>query len=103
MWSGDHLDIVVTVSDSTSASKDLTGGSVVWHLSETPTSASLIRRSTDSGCGVSLSGCTFTVSLSPVHTAALAGIYYHEAQVRDSGSNTATVMTGYAKIHKDAI
>lgn len=101
MWSGDHRNLTFIVTDSTGASKDLTDASVIWVLSENPTSASLVKRSTDSGCGITVSGCTFTVSLSPVHTSNLSGYYYHEAQVRDSASNVVTVAVGTARIRYD--
>ena len=103
MWSGDHKELTFTTTDSDSASVDLTGTSVIWQLSETPTSGSLVKRSTDSGCGISISGCTYTVSLCPTHTSGLVGIYYHESQVRDTGSNVSTVAVGWATINVDAV
>ena len=103
MWSGDHRDLVFTTLDSDSASVNLAGASVVWQLSAAPDSGSLVKRSTDSGCGISISGCTFTVSLSPTHTVGLAGLYYHEAWIRDAGSIQSTVAVGTATIREDAI
>lgn len=103
MWSGNHRDLVFTTLDSDSASINLAGASVVWQLSLEPGSGSLIKRSTDSGCGISISGCTFTVSLSPVHTEDLMGNYYHEAWIRDIGEIESTVAVGTATIREDAI
>jgi hypothetical protein len=101
MWSGDHKNLIYTVTDASSASVSLTGASVLWVLSDQINGASLARLTTDSGSGVTVSGCTFTVSLSPVHTSGLAGVYYTEAQVRDSASNVSTVAVGTAKINRD--
>ena len=103
MWSGDHKNLQVTVYDGDGASIDLSGASVIWLMSEGVEGASLLKRSTDSGCGISVSGSTFTVSLSPTHTSGSAGTLYHEAQVRDGFGNISTVMTGHATIHVDAI
>ena len=101
MYSGDHKNLVITVLDGNGASVLLTNASVSWMLAETPAGASLVSRTSDSG--ITVSGCTFTVSLSPVHTASLGGVYYHEAQVRDSASQISTVTTGNVTIYKDVI
>lgn len=101
MWSGDHKNLTYTVTDSTGASVNLTGASVAWVLSPGPTSGSLVRLTTDSGSGIAVSGCTFTVSLSPAHTSSLAGQYYYEAQVRDTVANVSTVAVGTAMINFD--
>lgn len=101
MWSGDNKDVIYTVTNGTGASKDLTGTSVVWVLSEDPSSGSLVKRSTDSGSGITIAGCTFTVSLSPTDTSSLAGLYYHESQVRDGTSDISTVAVGHVKINRD--
>ena len=103
MWSGDHKNLQVTVYDGDGASIDLSGASVIWMVSEGVEGASLLKRSTDSGCGISVSGSTFTVSLSPAHTSGSAGTLYHEAQVRDGFGDISTVLTGHATIHADAI
>lgn len=101
MWSGDHKDLTYTTTDGDSASVDLTGASVYWCLAPDAESGSLVRLTTDSGSGITLSGCTFTVSLSPAHTSGLAGTYYYEAQVRDSETNIGTVAVGNIKINYD--
>lgn len=101
IWSGDNKNVTFTVTDSNSASVDLTGACVAWVLSNTPATASIVRLHSDSGCGITVSGCTFTVSLSPTHTSGLAGTYYHEAQVRDSASDISTVAVGTATIKFD--
>jgi hypothetical protein len=103
MFSGDDKTLRFTVLDSSSASIDLTGASVTWMLATDDKSASLIKKSTDSGCGISISGCTFDVDLSPSDTDGLTGVYYHEAQVRDSASDLSTVATGWANIKHDLI
>lgn len=102
MWSGDHKNLTVTVTNAeTGGSADLTGGSVVWVLAESPTGGSLVKLTNDSGSGVTVSGSTFTVSLSPIHTSGLSGTYYHEAQVIDANNNVSTVTVGAAKINYD--
>ncbi len=103
MHSGDDKDIIFTVTNaSTGASVDLTGASAVWVLTTSPTGGSLVKRSTDSGCGIALgSNGTFTVTLAPSHTSGLAGQYYHEAQIRDSASKVSTVSVGTVTINYD--
>ncbi len=99
LWAGDNCDVTFTITDSTGASKDLTGGSAVWALSEAPASASLVRKTSDAASDVVISGCTFTVYLVPVETSALVGNYFHEAQVRDSASKVSTVTVGNVLIN----
>lgn len=101
MWSGDHKNLIFTITGSDSASANLTGASAYWVLANDAKSASFARLTSDSGSGITISGCTLTVSLSPAHTASLQGIYYHEAQIRDSGSNVSTVAVGTATINQD--
>lgn len=103
MWSGDHKDLTYTVTDADSASVDLTSACVWWMLTDESKTASVLLRTADSGCGITISGCTFTVSLSPADTAGLAGAYYNESQVRTSGSVKGTVATGMGTINKDLI
>jgi hypothetical protein len=101
-WSGDHKDLIYTVTNaSTGASVNLTGASGYWVLSNGPTSGSILRLTSDSGSGITVSGCTLTVSLSPAHTTNLAGQYYSEAQIRDSASNVSTVAVGTVTINYD--
>ena len=90
------------MTDGTGASVNLSGASAVWVLATRSGGASLSRLTTDAGSGITVSGCTLTVSLSPFHTSGLAGIYYHEAQVRDSGSNISTVAVGTVDIKPDS-
>ena len=103
MWAGDNCDVTVTVTDSTGASKDLTSGCVVWALAEAPASASLVRKTSDAASDIAISGCTFTVYLVPVETSALAGNYFHEAQVRDSAGKVSTVTVGNVVINGGVI
>ena len=90
------------MTNTAGASVNLTGASVVWVLATRSGGASLSRLTSDSGSGITVSGCTFTVSLSSTHTSGLAGVYYHEAQVRDSGSNISTVAVGTVDIKPDS-
>lgn len=101
MYSGDHRNVIFTVTNANSASIDLTGAYGVWALSNDAKTASILRLTSDSGCGMTLSGCTATVSLSPAHTAGLSGYYYHELQIKDSGSNISTVAVGTVTINQD--
>lgn len=101
MWSGDHKTVIFTITGSDSASANLSGACGVWVLANDAKSASFARLTSDSGCGMTLSGCTATLSLSPVHTAGLAGFYYHELQIRDANTNISTVAVGTVTINQD--
>jgi hypothetical protein len=101
VWSGDHKNVRFTVTDSDSASVDITNASILWTVSENKRSGSIMQLSTDSGCGVTVSGCTYTVGLSPTHTAKLAGMYYHESQARDTASDTSTLAVGKMTVEVD--
>jgi hypothetical protein len=103
MWSGDHRNLIYTVSDATSASVDLAGASVMWVMADDSLSGSILRLTNESGSGVSVSAASsqFTVSLSPAHTADLAGTYFYEAEIIDSNNNRVTVAVGTATINQD--
>lgn len=101
LWSGDHRTINFAVTDGSGVSVNLTGACGVWVLANDAKTASILRLTSDSGCGMTLSGCTATVSLSPAHTSGLQGIYYHELQIKDSGSNISTVAVGTVTINQD--
>jgi hypothetical protein len=95
MWSGDHKNLNFGVTGSDGAAFILTAAS--WVLSEAEDSCSLVKRV--SGDGVSISGSTVTVSLSPAHTSGLGGIsYYHVLKGGDSASNVSTVAVGTINI-----
>lgn len=102
IFSGDHKNLVYTVTNAQSASVDLTGNTIEWVLANHETSGSLLRLVTG-GSGITISGCTFTVALSPAHTSGLAGDYYYEAQVTDTNSDVSTVSIGTATILTDLV
>jgi len=103
IWADNHKDLLITVRNDNSVEVDLTSSSsIIWVLSGDDLSASLVRKATG-GDGVTISGCTFTVSLSPADTGNLAGTYYHEAQVTNASGDVSTVTTGMATINRTVI
>lgn len=99
MWAGTHKNVTFTVLDASSASKDLTSASVTFVISDESNTGSLLKLNTDSGSGVTVSGCTYTVSMSPAHTAGCSGTYHHESRVRDTATNQEVVAVGSIKIN----
>lgn len=103
MWSGNHVDLTITVYDSTGASKDLSGACGTWALSSTPLSASLVRKTSDAASDIVLSGSSMTVYIVPAETSTLQGAFHHEAQIRDSACKLVTVATGVVYINPKMI
>jgi phage terminase large subunit-like protein len=104
MVSGDTQILEFEVLDSGGVAVNITGAVVTWVLCASrlyPTA--LITKTTSSG--ITLTNPTsgiFQVTLLPVDTQSLSGIYFHEAQVVVSG-NTYTVSNGNAIIEGDVI
>lgn len=107
MWAGTSKDVTVTVTDASSgASVNLASGSVRWVLKTAiDSTACLLTKDSDwtGACAVTISGCTFSFTMPHADTDALAGTYYHEAEVKDSAGSTFKAMRGYITIQQGAI
>ena len=106
MWAGESREITCTVTDEdTSASVDLTGASVSWVLQTSLGGTTLLTKSTANtgACGITVSGCTFSFYLVHADTDAIAGPYYHEAEVIDTSGCYFKPMRGYINVNKGAI
>ena len=100
-YTGEDKDLRYTITDENDASLLTTSMTAEWYLRDEPDSASLLRYAT-SGSGVSLSGCTITVSVAASDTAGctLSGTYYTELAASDSAGKAAALAWGYATIHR---
>jgi len=98
MWQGDTKQLRISVTGSDNAGYSLTGASLVYIVEVEPKSGSLIRKTTAND--VSISGSTVTVTLNPIDTLQLEGLYYHEIQALDVLGRVATIMVGNVKINK---
>jgi hypothetical protein len=97
---GDSRDIVVTVVDSQGGVVDLTGATIAWHLAQSARAAApAVAKSLGAGIAITDgANGVFTISLDPADTAALSGLYYHEAEVTDAAGHRSTVLTGVATV-----
>jgi hypothetical protein len=97
---GDSRDIVVTVTDSQGGAFDLTGAAIAWQLARSAGSTSpAVSKSLGGGIAITDGpNGVFTVTLDPADTAALSGLYYHEAEVTDGAGNRSTVLSGVATV-----
>ena len=106
MWSGDDKSIVVTITTDGTTAVDITAYTVNYTLQTAVNDTTVQVTKATGGSGITLSDAIngeFTVTLDDTDTAALSGIYYHEAQVTDGSANKYTVMTGTVVINADAI
>jgi len=103
IWAGDYKDLVVTITGSDGSGYSLAGASVTWILEASPGSGSLLRKFSEgssAASGMTISTSTLTISLSPTDTQSLEGVYYHEAEAKDSASRATTLLVGTLKINK---
>jgi len=101
MFEGDSKTITVTVRDEAAAVVDLSGFTIRWGLSPLVEGgfnpAATLSKDSETTGGIEITsavGGVFVVTLDPDDTEALAGKYYHEAEVTDAAGNIATVLTG---------
>ncbi len=113
MLSGDSKTLTVTVDDGATppVAIDITGYTVWWWASRLSSSGKFaatatLQKDNAGGGGVAITDAAngkFQVTLAPADTAALAGDFYHEAQVRDGAGNISTVLTGKLTIARDFV
>lgn len=97
--------IVFTVTDQAGAVVDLTGASVRWSARRLNSATVAIEKTTAAG-GVEITDPTagvFVVSLEAADTAALEGVYLHEAEVEDVAGNVWTAARGHMTITEDVV
>ena len=104
MRSGDTKRLQFTVTDAAGTAVDLTGATITWVLAAKLGGTTLLTKTIGFGITVNdASAGRFHVDLDPADTAALAGTYYHEAEVVDALGNKSTVAVGRITIEQDQI
>jgi hypothetical protein len=94
MFAGESKEIIVPVTKENNAELDITGSKIKWGFSN------ILKTDTN---GITLSNPTkgeFTITLNPIDTQSLEGIFYHGAVLTDALGNVTTVMTGKITINK---
>ncbi len=102
--SGDHGDLVITVTDNAGAAVDITAAVITWEASRD--GVVVVTKLTDSAEGVEItdaSGGICKVHLLPADTATLSGVYDHEAQLISAVSKTLTITDGKMNVLVDRI
>ena len=96
MYAGDSKTLTVTVTDGAGAAKNITSATITWKMLEEQGGTVKLTKTVGSGIALTTpSSGIFTVTIAAADTSAfLAGQYYHEAEVTDSGSLVSTVLTG---------
>ena len=107
LHSGDTLILEVTVNDPTGSPVDLSSTTFAWALSKksasavAPRGAALMTKALASGITlVDAATGRVDIALDPADTESLAGTYYHELQMTDTGV-VSTVLFGSVTIVKD--
>jgi len=107
MWAGESKTVTCTVTDQdTGASVNLASSSVQWVMQKDELGGTtVLTKDADwSGAsGITISGCTFSLTLVHADTDALQGTYYHEAEVIDTNGSTFKPMRGYIEVNRGAI
>lgn len=105
VFSGDDLDLNVTVTDAADAALDLTSASsIIWRLSRHVGATADLTKSVGSGVTVTdpVNGL-LTVTIDAADTASLVGNFYHELEIVNQANKKSTVLHGLFEIVQDAI
>jgi len=109
LHSGDTLTLEVTVNDSSGSAVDLTAATFTWAMSKksnsavAPRGAALLTKALASGVTlIDAATGRIDITLDPADTESLAGTYYHELQMTDTGV-VSTVLYGSVTIVKDLV
>jgi hypothetical protein len=104
MYSGDTVNVAVTITDSNGDAVDLTGATSSWVLTSFSGSTVYVTKSSGAGTitygGVSTN--VATVALTASDTDDLDGIFRHELEIVDSTNNVSTVCVGTVVIEAEA-
>ncbi|MGI9486275.1 MAG: hypothetical protein ACR2RF_10440 [Geminicoccaceae bacterium] len=97
--SGDDVMLQVTVLNIDGSKKDITSATILWNLSRRPgllsPTLSIAGTITDATNGV------FQVAVTG--TGDLRDVYYHEAEITESGGAVGTVIKGWFMINRDTV
>jgi hypothetical protein len=86
--------------------EDLTGCKIIWVLKKKVKDASFLLEKTIENGGISLSATVkneFDLTINPLDTSNLEGLYYHEAKVIDVQGHETTVIYGDVRIRASGI
>jgi len=107
LHSGDTLVLEVTVKNASATAVDLTAATFAWAMSKksasavAPQGAALLTKALASGITlIDAATGRIDITLDPADTESLAGTYYHELQMTDTGV-VSTVLYGSVTIVKD--
>lgn len=93
-WKGNYRQIIFYISDVSS----VTGGTAQWGMSESVTGTTLIKKTSETNSGITLSGKNVIVVLNPEDTddasGIAAGLYYHELRLEDIAGQPTTPAIG---------
>jgi hypothetical protein len=103
MYSGDSKTIEVAITDADGNAVMLTGATAIYTIREAITSTTALVTKATGGSGITISGSTVTITLAAADTASLAGTYYHELEITDTGGNVSTAFQDVVTIKADII
>ena len=97
-WAGDARTFVVTVDGGS------TDYSAKWALSQYPGATAILEK-TSTGSDVVVAATSsgavqVSIDVSSSETASLRGVYYHEADMTDTGGKSDTIMTGWLRVRR---
>jgi len=107
-YSGDDLELVVTIQDENGAGLDITSATVTWVLKRNINSTALVTKTVGSGIVLTTPASgIITISIDPADTAAVFSAegkpFYHEIELTDVSGNVTTVLFGTFEVKKDGI
>jgi hypothetical protein len=105
MYAGDSKNIVITVTDDNGSPMNLLNATVKWALKKRVKSTeNMIYKTTTDGITITdAQNGLIKISLLPINTSSLSGMYYHECEVTDQSGNVSTVTTGYITVKESGV
>lgn len=103
MFAGDAKVLVITVRDAAGAAVNITGATITWEAARSTEDAAVITKTTSDGIEITdATHGVFEVTLDPADTDDLFGLYYHEAELTQTG-DPFTVLTGSLVVERTLI
>jgi hypothetical protein len=105
MYSGDTLQITVTVKNTSNVAIDLSGATLSWALAKNVGDTALVTKTTANSGVVTVTAASgiCRVDIVPADTSGIFGRHWHELEVTDSSGNVSTVIVGQLNIVRDLV
>lgn len=104
MISGDSKIVTVSLTDISGVAVDVsTAGTAIYKIASNPNADSVVYVTKTLSSGITISGGTVSIGLSPSDTENLSGAYYHELFIVDGSGQQFRPVQGKVTIERNLI